>query len=244
MQASTIAFARQRDLFSQLEIISNNIANSESTGFKSDLAVYVKSDKRINGQPDPTPVLAVATNTAPGGLVTTQRQLDIALDGKGFFAVETPLGTRYTRNGGLSITAEGFLADANGNQISGEGGPITMDVADAEIEINLAGEVYGIGPEGRSLRGALQVVKFENESVLQKAGNHLFKSDIAPEAAIPNEDYKIVQGAIEGSNVNQVSELTQLIEISRTVANLARIVQDQHQLLKSAVSRITGTGNG
>lgn len=243
MQASTIAFAKQRDLFRQLEVISNNIANSNSNGFKADLAVYTKSDKQIDGLPDPTPDMVTATNTMSGGLITTERPLDVAIDGNGYFVVETPLGTRYTRNGGLAISADGSLVDAKGNPISGSGGAITMDASDEDVEIGQNGEVYGMGADGRNLRGTLQVVKFENESTLQKVGDNYFKSDITPVESTPIEDYKIVQGAVEGSNVNQISELTELIDISRTVSTLARIVQDQSQMLRSAFNRITGTGN-
>jgi flagellar basal-body rod protein FlgF len=241
MQASVIAFSRQRDLFKQLEIISNNIANAESNGFKADLAVYLKSDNLKNGNRNPTPNLISAVDLSDGTLTKTGRDLDVAIQGRGFFSVETPLGVRYTRNGGFAINAEGSLVDAAGNSVVGDSGTILMSAEDSSVEIGENGEIYGVNSEGRNLRGTLSVVKFEDESVLQKVGNGFFKTDSSGESATVLEDYKILQGGIESSNVNQVNQLTELIDISRTVASLARIVQDQNQMLRSAVKNILGT---
>ena len=235
-----IAYTRQKSLFQRLEVVSNNVANADTAGFKAELAVYTENKDRLDGKVNPTPKLNISTSQAQGGMKVTGNQLDVAIQGEGFFSVETPLGTRYTRSGGLSINAEGQLVTKEGYTFLGDGGPIQLDPSDSEIEIGDNGEVTAITAEGRQLRGTISVQKFENNAGLIKVGQGNFRSSEAPVPAEVLTDFKVVQGALEDSNVNSISQMTELINLSRSVQQVAKIIENQHSMQRDTVSKLAG----
>lgn len=244
MDSTIIAYAAQKNLFDRLEVVSNNVANVNTTGFKSDLAVYMKPAGNINGEPNPIPKLQTQASLEQGGMRMTGRQLDVAVSGNGFFQVETALGTRYTRSGSFFVNADGSLVTKEGYSVSGDGGPISLTPEDFEIKIGEDGTISATTPEGtQEVRGKLGVFKFDDPSALKKVGNSLFISEAGGVTAEPRTDYVVSQGMVEESNVNQVAEMTNLIDVSRSVQNLARIIQDESQRVRSAVQRIAGTGS-
>lgn len=241
MQAHIIAFAKQRDLFQQLGMISNNVANVNSAGFKAELAVYDKSNQKVDGDLLPTPQLFGVTDYSKGVMSKTDRPLDIAIDGDTYFLVSTPLGDRYTKRGVFTTNEENTLVTPEGYQLVGDGGAVTIDPNDEKIIINSKGELFGLQNGVQTQRGVIQQYKFDDQRSLTKVGDSYFTSSTAAQVADPAVDYKLLQGFVEKSNVNQIEEITELIDISRSVASLARIVQDQQQLLRNAVTKITGT---
>jgi flagellar basal-body rod protein FlgF len=243
MQAHIIAYSKLSNLFKNLEVISNNVANASSSGFKADLAIYLNDDKKIDGKVSPVPKALTATDLSSGALKRTDRQLDVGIDGKGFFAVDTPLGIRYTRNGVFNTATDGTLTTAEGYNVVGDGGNIIIDPSDTSVKIGRNGEVYGVSQQGEVLRGKIQISKFDDTSVLEKVGNSFFKTDVSPTPAIEVTDFKLSQGFVESSNVNEVQQITELIDVTRSVTNLARIMQDQQQLLRATVGKITGTNS-
>jgi flagellar basal-body rod protein FlgF len=238
MDAELIAYSRQRTLFQRLDATANNIANQNTSGFKQELAVYMKADNKIDGARNPNPNMAFSTNLSEGEFSATGRNLDVAIKGQGYFEVETPLGSRYTRAGSLQINSDNVLTTTQGYPVLGGGGAISLQPEDTDIVINETGEVFARTQNGLELRGELGVVKFADQTGLKKAGENLFSSEIAPEAALPKEDYKIAQGMVETSNVKGVEQMNQLVEINRDVAMTSKIIGDQSQLVRSAVSRI------
>ncbi len=241
MDASIIAYAGQKNLFDRFEVLSNNIANANTSGFKADLSVYMKPTGNINGQPNPLPALKSAVDLSQGGLRATGRQMDAAIQGDGFFQVDTPLGPRYTRSGTFFTDASGALVTKEGYSVVGDGGPITLNPEDYTIKIGEDGTITATTLTGEEVRGKLGVFKFADKSQLEKVGNTLFRSEGEPETAEPVIDYKVAQGMVEDSNVNQIQEMTNLIDISRSVQNMARIIQDEDQRVRTAVQRIAGT---
>lgn len=240
MDAGLIAYTRQRSLFQRLEAVSNNVANADTNGFKSELAVYMPNATKVDGKQLPFPAMDLATDLSQGRLKETGRQLDVAINGQGFFQIETPLGPRYTRDGSFIVNAEGALADKNGNPVVGDGGPISISEDDYQLKIGENGEIISVRPGGNESRGAIGVFKFLDNSKLQKVGDSYFKSDETAEAAIVKEDFVIAQGMVESSNVDSVKQMAEMIDISRAVQSAARIVQDENQRIKSAVQKLAG----
>jgi flagellar basal-body rod protein FlgF len=240
MDAGLIAYTRQRSLFQRLESVSNNVANADTNGFKSELAVYMPNATKIDGKQAPFPAMDLATDLSQGRLKETNRQLDVAIQGEGFFQIETPLGARYTRDGSFIVNSEGALTDKNGNPVVGDGGPISIEAEDYELKIGENGEIVSVKPEGTVSRGTIGVFKFLDNSKLQKVGDSYFKSDENPETATVKDDFVMAQGMLEVSNVDSVKQMAEMIDISRGVQSVAKIVQDENSRIKSAVQKIAG----
>lgn len=240
MDAKVIAYARQRSLFDRLDVLSNNIANVNTNGFKADLSVYYPSTNKIDGKPNPLSNMTMATDMQAGAMSATGRPLDVAIEGEGFFEVDTPLGPRFTRAGSFTLNGEGQIVTPEGYAVQGDGGAILMDAADTEVIIGGNGEVTALNNGERVLRGVLGVVNFADKSQLQKVGNTYFSTVQAPETADP-VTYKLSQGTVEGSNVNSVYQLTELIDVSRTVQQVARIINDLYSMERNSITRIAGT---
>lgn len=239
MDPAILAYARQKSLFNRLEVTSNNVANVNTSGFKADLAVYSESTNRIDGEKNPSPHMNVAVDLSQGPIAATYRQLDVAIEGEGFFAVDSPLGTRYTRAGSFTINQDGLLVTKEGYPVQSDGGQITFEPDDHQFEIAYNGEVYALKNGTQELRGQIGVFNFTDKSSLEKAGESYFKSSENPQLAIPNEEYTLAQGMLEQSNVNSVKQVTELIDVSRSVQQVAKIISDQHDLIRNSVTRIT-----
>ncbi len=239
MEASLLAYTAQKSLFDRLDLLSNNVANVNTGGFKSDLAVYLKPTGTINGKPSPVAPLKSAINLSQGSLRTTNRDLDASIQGEGFFQVETPLGPRYTRSGSFAIDASGALVTKEGYAVVGDGGPISFTTEDSQVRIAEDGAITVTTPGGDVSRGKLAVFTFEDKSSLKKLGNTLFSSD-SEGVNVDPADFKIMQGTVEDSNANQVEQMVELIDVTRSAQSLAKIIQDENQRVKSAVQRIAG----
>lgn len=222
------------------QVLANNLANTDTPGFRAERAVFAASLQRqrdVAAAPGGRPVAyaldrATWRDTANGPLATTGNPLDVAIDGEGYFAVETPRGERYTRAGRLSIDVQRRLVDTDGNAVlNAEGQPITFAAGDTRIEIRGDGNIRTEnGPVGR-----LRVVRFPDPQDLLPEGDRLFAADAAPE---PVERPKLVQGALEGSNVRPVLEMTRLTQEVREFQMAATFAEREGERLKDAVDRI------
>jgi len=172
-----------------------------------------------------------------GNLVRTDQPLDLALEGKGFFVVETPDGPVYTRAGTFHVNHLGRLVDAAGRGVAGEGGPITVPntVGFTETSVSPEGRVYAAGAD----IGKLRMVTFEDESALSSVGEGNYQ---APTSAAPQPATKatVHQGFREASNVNVVEALVGLITVTRLYeANIKAIASQDEQMktiLQAALS--------
>lgn len=243
-----IGLSRQVALGRELDVVANNIANLNTTGFKADGSVFEEYigptardadttglDSRISFVRD----RATWIDMSQGSIVRTGNPLDVAIDGGGFLAVQTPTGERYTRNGALQINAAGELVTTEGYQVLGEAGPITLQPKDRDITISEDGtiSVREGSSAAEALRGRLRVVSFAQEGRLQKDGTGTF---MAPEGVEPDPEAgaRIVQGAIEKSNVRAVIEMTRMIEVTRSYAQVANMLTRQAELQQSAINRL------
>jgi flagellar basal-body rod protein FlgF len=244
-----VGLSRQMALHRELEIVANNVANLNTTGFKSDGALFEQylmpvardngftgADSRLNFVQD----RATWLDLGQGPIQQTSNPLDVAVEGTGFLVVQTPRGERYTRNGALQINNNGELVTSEGFQVAGESGPITFQNSDRDITINNDGSIRvreGASATADSSRGKLRLVDFANPQQLKKDGSSTFQADASqpPRAAT---DSRVVQGAVEKSNVQGVLEMTRLIEVSRSYTEVAAILQQQGDMRRDAISRL------
>lgn len=235
-----VAASRQLTLRRSLDIVADNIANANTAGFKVEslgLTQDVAHSASHSHGPKPTTFVddwALLRNFTQGAIEVTGRPLDVAIEGDGFFAVQNGDETAYTRDGRFSLNGEGELVTQTGQAVLDTGNqPITLEQA-ARIEIDTRGVVFADGDEVAQLG----VVSFDNQSGLSRLGKGLF---VAPEGVVAQpmaEDTRLTQEAVEGSNVTPISEITRLIEITRTYESVTRMIKNAEDLSKRTIERL------
>jgi flagellar basal-body rod protein FlgF/flagellar basal-body rod protein FlgG len=248
--ALLIGLSRQIALHRELDVVANNIANLDTTGYKSDGSVFEEylmpiaraqgfqgADARLSYVQD----RATWHNFSSGPVRQTGNPLDVAIDGDAFLVVQTPRGERYTRNGALQINATGELVTSTGDRVMGDAGPIQFQSTDHDISISADGTITvreGANTTSDSARGKIRLARFDEVARLQKDGSSLFA---APDGVTPQPvptSVRLVQGAIEQSNVRGVIEMARMIEVTRTYTQIAGMLQQQGDLRRSAIEKL------
>ncbi|WP_213950628.1 flagellar basal-body rod protein FlgF [Tepidanaerobacter syntrophicus] len=233
------------------DVISNNLANASTTGFKKDRAVFKAFPEMdihrindpirsgINRLVDPRPFIGsmgtgaitdeVSTDFSQGPIKTTSNPLDIALSGEGFFSVQTPEGIRYTRDGSFTTDTNNFLITKEGYFVLGQNGPIELN-GESDITINRRGEIFADG----EIVDRLQIVDFQDKGSLEKQGDNLYMANAQDIASVA----EVIQGALESSNVNTISEMVDLITTSRAYEASQKVITTHDELLGKAVNDI------
>ncbi|MHC5652874.1 flagellar basal-body rod protein FlgF [Stappia sp.] len=234
-----IGLSRQAALRNQLNVVANNLANLNTNGFKAQRLLFEEylmpvAEASNFEQPDRelSYVLdyGAASNFEPGDISLTGGTLDLALEGDGFLAVQTPDGERYTRAGSLHLDNTGQLVTADGLPVLGEGGPIVFDAN----ETNLTFAKDGTISTSAGVKDTLRVVAFENYQYLKRIGDNLYSG----ENPQPAQQVRVLQGAIEKSNVSGVVEVSRMIEITRSYTSISKMMQDGDDLLRKAIERL------
>jgi flagellar basal-body rod protein FlgF len=219
----------------KLETIANNLANVQTTGFKKDQQVFQEYLTAYEKAPDANTVPRVTasiesfydlaggdrsyvdtagtfTDFSQGMIKPTGGQLDIAIEGSGFLEVQTQLGTRMTRNGALTIDNQGTLVTKEGHPVLLEGGGQVKLEAGGSVNITENGSVF----QNNKNLGKLSIVGVEPLQALRKGGGSLYslKENMNP-VVVRNPNIKVHQGSLEGSNVNVVKEMTDMIATTR-----------------------------
>ncbi len=227
----------------RMDTLSNNIANAETTGFKRDERIMESFPDRIihrssrnereeiGGMGSGVGIDESFTDFSQGNMRKTEGNLDVAIDGEGFFAVETEEGVRYTRNGSFVVDNDGMIVTQEGHPVLGEEAPLQI-LPEEEVYIDTNGTVYSGDLEVDNL----QIVNFEDPDELEKQGDSLFAPGEAEE--IEGEDYSIEQGFLEGSNVNIVNEMVDMIRATRYYETNQRAITAQDDTLQRAVNEI------
>jgi flagellar basal-body rod protein FlgF len=247
--AALVGLSRVVALERQLDMVANNIANLNTAGFKASALVFeefMTSPARENDfSRTDAPVHFVIDRTryrnmAQGPVQMTGNPLDVAINGDALLSVQTPGGERYTRDGAMVINNNGQLVTAAGFVVNGDNGPIVFQANDRNITISPDGRVSAL--EGltntETQRGKLKLVTFAQPQRLQQEGNNLFSSAAAGQPAPAS--VTVVQGAVEGSNVNGVREMSRMIEIQRTYSMIAGLLQVQGD--PKALDRLADAG--
>lgn len=240
--AFMVGLSAQQVLRQRIDATANNLANMTTAGFKAERLVM----RELNQEP------AAATNTpndiafvdawmlqrdfGAGPIERTGNPLDVAIDGEGFFRVQTAAGEAFTRDGRFSLNDQGQLITRDGDLVQGDGGPITLDPELGEVTIRPDGAIL----QGATEAGKLSVVAFDTPEALEKVGGNLWRA--TGEAPRPPENMRIAPGSVEGSNVNAVVELTQMIEISRAYESISRMITQSDQLRSTSIEKLARVG--
>lgn len=239
METTTpIAISRQFVLRRQMDIIANNIANMTATGFRAEalLAEQVPVDVGPRQTVRYVQDVALVRDLTPGPMVPTTNPLDLAIQGEAYFVIATPEGERYTRNGQFRLSELGEIVTAQGDNLLDDGGlPITVPPGSGPLTIASDGIVST--PE--VLLGRVGLVTFDDHQDLEKAGQGLYRTEQAPVAA---EGAVILQGLVEGSNVQPVVEMTEMMETLRAYQSTQKIIDAHHELQRRMVERMLETG--
>jgi flagellar basal-body rod protein FlgG len=242
--AVTGMLANQR----QLEVISNNIANSSSTGFKRAVAHTTDvgyqagltaavgpggSNVQLVGIGQGTQVADVTNEFVPGALQPTGNSLDAALQGDGFFQVTMPdLTTGYTRDGSFALDATGQLVTSGGLQVlSDTGGPLVAPANSINIRLDETGQLVATDPTGTDqIVGRLGLAQFPNNAGLLASGQNIWTASAnsgTPTAVVQGAATApvLVTGALEASNVNMADEFTRMIQAQRGYEMSSKVVQ-------------------
>ena len=215
-----IAMSGAKENMNSIAVRSNNLANTSTVGFKADFE-QARSMQAF-GDGLPTRVFSLTErpgqNFDGGAIIMTERELDVAVQGDGWIAVQARDGSEaYTRGGNLQINAQGMLETSSGLPVIGDGGPIQLPVPLAKVEIGIDGTI-SVLPQGAPANavveaGRIKLVKPLNTD-LEKGNDGLFRRKDG-QLAEANVDVTLLNGAIEGSNVNAVGEMTYLISLQR-----------------------------
>lgn len=237
--AMYVALSRQMTLQRELNIVANNIANVDTTGFKVE-GTMVKTDpstgaKMVDGPPSLKFVIddGVTRDFSQGALRQTDGAFDLGIEGQGFFRIQTATGEQFTRDGRFTLSPDGKLTTQAGDAVQGEGGDIVIDPTQGPVAIAADGTVS----QGANKVGKIAVVTFEDLSSLSKTGDNQFRntSNLQPQ---PASAARVHQGMLEGSNVNSVLQITRLIEISRAYESMARTIENSAELSRRSVERL------
>lgn len=226
----------------KLEVIANNLANVNTTAFKRDDAftneLISASTLFRDGTINPTDKdvsQQTTTDFSQGTLQQTGNNLDVALDGQGFFSIQTRNGIELTRDGSFTLSTDGTLVTRNGDTVMGTGGAIRLDNIQDLQKSQLVIERDGVVKAGDKIYGQIQIVAPENLNQLSKAGGNLYtlKSAGVVKQVDPSA-VSVRQGFLEGSNVNPIDEMIAMIQLQSNFEAGQKAIQSQDNSLGQA----------
>ena len=231
-----------------MDVIANNIANASTPGFKRETAkfeeyvTYVRPSETQTGPQALSFVkdAGIVRDIGQGELSSTGATLDFAINGKGFFAVQTPQGMRYTRDGHFTLNQDGQLVTSDGNAVQGDGGNITITPDDGTVSVGPDGTISSILNGASNQIGKLRVVTFPNERAMTKEGANLYSTT---QTAATSTESTVVQRMLEGSNVKPVIEISHMVEVMRAYEMTATMTNSQEQLMRQAIDKLGSMPN-
>ena len=234
----------------RLDVISNNLANADTLGYKQESVSSQSFDKLLtikirdgsqsyHNQAIGTMSLGVKVGEVytQGSIRGTSSPLDLALSGSGFFTITTTNAkgetvTRYTRDGSFQLTKDGYLVDSQGNRVQGSGGDIQIDPNAKDITIDNSGRITVDG----EVKDTLKIVDFENYDYILKTGDNLYR--VVDGATETTSNASVLQGYTEQSNVNVVSEMVDMITVTRAYEANQKMIRSQDSMLEKAVNQV------
>lgn len=212
------------------DMLAENMANVSTPGFKTQrlFMSLLKESVRSAGKFDDVKEYGVYTDFSQGPVDVTGRPLDFAIQGDGFFAIETAAGERYTRAGNFTLDDEGTLTTSNGDAVMGTSGPITIE--GQNFTVSAEGKVIVDGSE----IGAIKVVTFERPADLVRRGNCFEAAGQAP-AECEMVETQVLQGALERANVNLIDEMVNMIAVYRGFEADQATIRMQHDSAKKLI---------
>lgn len=205
----------------RFDTIANNLANVNTNGFKMDIIAFDEADIM-----SPT----AHTDFRNGSIVHTGNNFDLALDGQGFFKVQTAQGIRYTRDGALSLNAEGNLVTRSGDIVLGQNGPINIEAG--SFSVSADGQVFSAGGNV----GQLELLNFQKPENLVKEGVSKYRFDGNDEDIVAADNISVKQAYIETSNVNPTEEMVKMMETFRTFETVQKAIQSVDEITSKMVN--------
>lgn len=236
-----VGLSRQMTLQREMDVIANNVANVDTAGFKVE-ALMVETDPEqlpVDPTDNSSPTVnfsldaGVIRDFSQGGLKETGGPLSMAIQGQGFFKVMTAQGERYTRDGRFQLDAQGRVVTADGDPVQGDGGDIVLDPTKGPPKVAADGTVS----QQNQTVGKISVVTFSSLAALTKQGDGLYSNDSNLQAQ-PAAGAQVRQGMLESSNVEAITQITRLIQVSRAYENVANMMDQTSQLSSTAVDRL------
>lgn len=230
-----------------MDVLSNNLANVNTTGYKKDNVItsafpdYIFN--KVGGDDVPQGgqigimdygvlIDTLYTNFQEGALSETKGKLDFAIDGNGFFVVDTPNGQRFTRDGSFVISNNGYLVTQEGYYVEGQNGPIKL--SEGNISVDESGNIINNG----QYIDKLNILDFNNYNGLRKEGDNLYYIDTASNTQVVPATGKVKQGYLEESNVNPVNEMVNMISVMRAYESNQKVVTAFDETLDKAVNEV------
>ncbi|MBI3787895.1 MAG: flagellar basal-body rod protein FlgF [Ignavibacteriales bacterium] len=225
----------------RLEVLANNLANIDTTGYKKENIFVQVLEQTANanalgkGELEGLDVKQY-TDFSEGSMRQTNNPLDLAIEGRGFFVVETPQGARYTRNGNFMLAGDGTVVTLQGQPVLGASGKIQIPqfqkIADGKLSVSENGEIT----LNQTVVGKFKIVDFDNLANLKKEGSSMFHAaeNERPHDAESNAT-KIRQGYLEESNVEGIAEMIAMVELNRSFETDQKSIQYQDSTLERAM---------
>lgn len=225
--------SRQSGLAREMQIVANNIANAATTGFRAEGLIFSEYVKSVDegaslsmGQGN------IRTTTfEQGALTQTGGTFDLAIEGDGFFLIETPEGERLTRAGAFSPSAQGDLVTSDGLRVLDAGGAPLFVPPGADVSIAADGTVSA---DGTPL-GQVGVVRPIDPSDMLREGGVMFRTEGGYE---PSENSRVLQGFVENSNVNSVYQLSRMIEVQRAYELGQSFLETEDERVRTALKAL------
>ncbi len=236
--AGYIALSRQTALWRQMDQIANNMANVNTAGFKSEQALFtdyvakVRTDRSLfRDKIAYTEDFGSVRDLSEGAFNTTGNPFDVAIRGEGYFAVENDNGDKfYTRNGHFKVDADGQLITTNGDVLlSDVDQPIILAPNEQEFTVARDGT---ISTENGQI-GRLKMVTFDDQRAMKRVGDGLYSVEGQDEAPVNNPH--VVQGMLEGSNVNPILEITHMIQVQRAYEGAQKMIENEHDRQRKTI---------
>ncbi len=233
--AGYTTLTRQTGLMREMQVVANNIANAATTGFRQEGLVFGEYVKRIEGGDSLSMATANIRNTSltQGALTQTAGTLDFAIEGDGFFLIETPAGERLTRAGNFAVSAEGDLVTNDGFRVLDAGGaPVFIPPDAGEVGVSADGTVSA---NGRPLTQIGLVKPIDKLDLIREDGV-MFRTEGEFEPVL---DGRILQGFLEGANVDPVGQIARMIEVQRAYELGQSFLDSENQRILKALDSIT-----
>ena len=234
MDTAYTTLSRQSGLMNEMRLVANNIANANTTGYRAQGLVFSEFVRDMPGNPSLSMARAEVRNTSlqQGLLTETGGQFDFAIEGDGFFMVETPSGNRLTRAGAFSPSAEGDLVTMDGHRVlDSNGAPVFVPPDAASIDVGSDGT---LSIEGQLL-GQIGIYRVADPKTLVREGSTQFRAEGDID---PVENPVVLHRFLEGSNVNTVEQVTRLVEIQRAYELGQSFLDTEDERLRGALKAL------
>ena len=235
----------------RLEVLSNNLANVNTVGFKEDRAIFKIPETPESKKNSEQELLedkkkirlsslqefSTLTDFSQGKLKITSNPMDLALEGKGFFCIQTPGGVQYTRNGNFTLNSNGNLVTQEGYAVLGDSGGITINGDNFTVDNFTVDSEGKISVDGIDI-GSLKIVDFPSPYNLKKTGNTSFIPADSNIKEIKVKGVKVNQGANEMSNISAIKLMTEMIEVQRAFESYQKVIQSIDSVTSQAINEV------